>query len=328
MGLTGIQNHADSHTPKLLGLQGLVHALRRKSLLLPQAAEALLQTLTQLAAAGAAASAAHVAARRLGVIVAVASLAASGGRHLDALGVEETLALLHLLGVALDGVGRFTLALKIVRVILLLTVSILSPSQTGLSGKTHLPFPTLVGATGSVRLPHKVRALVVIHPLPTKVISSVGNGSRSLEGHVLLQRILDVLSWCGPQRLHVAVADGSEGAVLLHQVPRGERGVIRAVMVVRAANGIKPVDGIRLGHFGAVTAVRGAVAGVPVGRLLLATDDVEGSVGHVARESLGEGRVALVTGGFLGRGCSGTGAVCGAGGVDGVVGGWPRAGGV
>jgi hypothetical protein len=103
-----------------------VHTLGRKILLSPHAAEAPLQPVAQLLARCVAPVDTAVVARlvaagdpKAGGLsggIAVASLPL-GSHHLDAIRTEVAILALHLLGVALNGVGRFTLALKIIRVI-------------------------------------------------------------------------------------------------------------------------------------------------------------------------------------------------------------------
>lgn len=160
--------------------------------------------------------------------------------------------------------------------------------------KTHNSIPPFVGATGGVRFPHKVCALVVLHELTAEIVRAAGHDGGSLKRDVQPQRVLDVLLGGGLYSLHVAVAHGGQRGVLLVQVARGQCGVIGAAMVVVTANSIKGVDGIGLRGGGAVTAVRGAVVGVAVSCLCLALDDIERSVRHVAGKSLGQGGVALV----------------------------------
>ncbi len=98
-----------------------------------------------------------------------------------------------------------------------------------------------------------------------------------------LQRVGNVLAGRGAQSSHVGVADGSNGRVHLVLVSAGEGGIKGSTVVVGRADGVEEVDGVSLRVALAVTAVCGA---------RLALEHVEGSVGHVAWVSLGEGRAA------------------------------------
>lgn len=213
----------------------------------------------------------------------MAEAAVVGGRWASLHLVLSRVKALFLLKIALESVAGFAFALEVIGMITLVMTSVMVSEDV--RGKTHNAVPALIGAACSIRLPHKVGALLISNSVASHISSTVGNRGRSLQRHVPDERILDILSRRSADRLHVGVLDRGNGGVLLVLVAAGERRVVGAAMVIGSANGVERIDGVGDGHV-LLSKVRGAVSGA--GLLL---KDVEGSVGHVAGISLNQGLV-------------------------------------
>lgn len=218
----------------------------------------------------------------------MAEAAVVGGRGASLHLVLSRVEALFLLKIALESVAGFTFALEIIGMIALVMTSAMGSGDVRIAKRkiTHNAVPALIGAACSIRFPHKVGALLISNSVASHISSTVGDRGRSLQRHVPDERILDILSRCSADRLHVGVLDGGDGGVLLVLIAAGEGGVVGAAMVIGSADSVERVDGIGDGHV-LLSKVRGAVSGAG-----LLPKDVEGSVGHVAGVSLNQGVVS------------------------------------
>lgn len=239
------------------------------TLLAAQAAKATLQALTD------ATPRRVLAAQALPLIAAAARLGARGsatrqataspqafGHERVTLHLEAGFSLsFTLLLIPLNRKRRLALALEIIRVVVDEIVA-------------------AVGAAGRVGFAHQISALLIDEDVTASVDAAAGDGGGTLERAVMDEGVLDELARGGAQGGHVGVADGLDGRVARVDVAAGERGVVRAVVVVGWADGVEKINGVSLGKALAVAAVSGA---------RLAPNHVEWTVRHVAGEALQEG---------------------------------------
>lgn len=103
--------------------------------------------------------------------------------------------------------------------------------------KTYITRPSLVGGGVAVggSLTHHIRAFLVVHGASGKIAHPGRDDGGSLQGDMLDQRILDILTGSSPESLHVGVLDCFDGRILLVAVTGRQGGIVWAVMVIHEA---------------------------------------------------------------------------------------------
>jgi hypothetical protein len=197
--------------------------------------------------------------------------------------IDSTVLLLS--GISLKCVGRFTLSLEVIRVVRLQDRLGRNKREMVVVRSAYQSLPALIGAARGVCIPHKVIAFLVVHNSATESASAGFSHAwrdyrNALERRMALKGIVNVLLGRGAEGLHVRLLDGGYRGVLFVHVATGKSGVIRSAMVVSSADGVEGVDEIRLRYL--------ARAAQAIGGAVLALENLEGLVRHVAGEALAE----------------------------------------
>lgn len=178
--------------------------------------------------------------------------------------------------VPLVRVGGFALALEIIWVVI-------------------DAIPALIRTAFRIGLPVEISAFLIVHDLAAQVPMARRDDRGALQGDVPLQGVLDVLAGRRPDGLHVGIMDSFEGRVLLVEVVRCQRSIVRATMVIGTPNGVKVVDGVRGWDMTTSANVRRATS-----HAMLTSERLKWSVRHISGIALINGAITAETVGLAG----------------------------